>query len=223
MDCLHGDFSTYSFSSLAEWLGHWFAVDVNTSRTYEDSRLSAYDILLIKTPVRPIPEGEREAIIRFVEAGGGLLLVGDHTNLLGMGTHLNSLCVSHGIQFRYDSISNAAGGFVEYQAPVLGSHVAALHVDELGFMTSCSLSLAPNAEAIVAADGCFRDPHDYSSSSFFGRRGAHPELEHGRMVLAGAVQVGEGRIVAFTDSTVWSRPNASDWCPELSTPTNMTS
>ena len=34
--------------------------------------------------------------------------------------------------------------------------------------------------------------------------GSHPELAHGRTVLAATVQVGRGRIAAFTDSTVWS-------------------
>ena len=33
---------------------------------------------------------------------------------------------------------------------------------------------------------------------------AHPEIAHGRTVLAATVRVGRGRIAAFTDSTVWS-------------------
>lgn len=201
----YGDFSTYSFSSLGEWLGHWFIVDVNTQRPYTDELLGQYDILVLKTPVLPIPEAEREAIDRFVTAGGGLLLVGDHTNLLGMGTHLNSLCDRYGLRFRYDSVSDATtGGFVDYFGPFLGRHVAAMNLDHLQFMTSCSLELDSRAEPIVVARSCRRDPHDYANSSFFGRTGPHPELAHGSTVLAASVQAGKGRIAAFTDSTVWS-------------------
>ena len=57
---------------------------------------------------------------------------------------------------------------------------------------------------VLAADDCRREPHDYAGSSFFGRRGPHPEMEHGRTVLAATVRVGRGQIAAFTDSTVWS-------------------
>jgi len=201
----YGDFPTYSFTSLAEWMGKWFSVDANTSRPYDDDLLSRYDVLIIKTPEQPIPDDEAAAIDRFVRAGGGLLLVGDHTNLLGMGTHLNALCARYGMRFRYDSVSDGlTGGFVDYLGPWLGRHVGALHVDRLEFMTSCSLQLSGAAEPILASEGCRREAHDYSGSSFFGRRGPHPEMEQGRTVLAATVRVGQGRIAAFTDSTVWS-------------------
>lgn len=201
----YGDFATYSFSSLAEWLGHWFIVDVNTQQPYTDELLGRYDVLILKTPVQPISAAEREAIDRFVTAGGGLLLVGDHTNLLGMGTHLNSLCDKYGLSFNYDSVSDATtGGFVDYFVPFFGRSVWALHVDHLQFMTSCSLQLDSRAEPIIVAPACRRDPHDYAASSFFGRSGPHPELSHGPAVLAASARAGKGLIAAFTDSTVWS-------------------
>ena len=208
----YGDFPTYSFTSLAEWLGRWFSVDANTTRPYDDSLLSQYDVLVIKTPEEPIPDAEVAAIERFVRDGGGLLLVGDHTNLLGMGTHLNALSARYGIRFRYDSVSDGAtGGFVRCDGAPIGRPVGALHVDHLEFMTSCSLQLSGDAETVLAAEGCRREPHDYAGSSFFGRRGPHPELEHGRTVLAATARVGRGRIAAFTDSTVWSSFAVFQW------------
>ena len=201
----YGDFPTYSFTSLAEWLGKWYSVDANVGKTYDDELLSHYDVLILKTPEEPIPRAESAAIDRFVHRGGGLLLVGDHTNLLGAGTHLNAFSARYGIQFRYDSVSDGlTGGFVGCVSPRLGRHVGAMHVDKLEFMTSCSLRLSGDAESVLAADNCRREPHDYAGSSFFGRRGPHPEIEHGRTVLAATVRVGRGRIAAFTDSTVWS-------------------
>ncbi len=201
----YGDFATYSFTSLAEWLGRWYSVDANTSKPYDDELLSGYEVLILKTPEEPIPEAETAAIDRFVRRGGGLLLVGDHTNLLGMGTHLNALSARYGIRFRYDSVSDGlAGGFVECAQPWIGRHLAALHVNKLEFMTSCSLLLSRGAESVLAAENCRREPHDYAGSSFFGRHGPHPEMEHGRTVLAATVRVERGQIAAFTDSTVWS-------------------
>ncbi len=201
----YGDFPTYSFTSLAEWLGRWYSVDANTSKPYDDELLSRYDVLILKTPEERIPETETAAIDRFVRRGGGLLLVGDHTNLLGMGTHLNALSAKNGIRFRYDSVSDGlTGGFVECVQPWIGRHVGALHVDKLDFMTSCSLQISGAAQTVLAADNCRREPHDYAGSSYFGRHGPHPEMEHGRTVLAATVRVERGQIAAFTDSTVWS-------------------
>jgi len=201
----YGDFPTYSFTSLAEWLGKWYSVDANTSKPYDDELLSAYDILIIKTPEVPIPDAEQTAIERFVRRGGGLLLVGDHTNLLGMGTHLNALSVKHGIRFLYDSVSDGlTGGFVNCAPPFIGRHLGSLHVKNLEFMTSCSLQISWDAQTVLAAENCRREPHDYAGSSFFGRHGPHPEMVQGRTVLAARARVERGQIAAFTDSTVWS-------------------
>ena len=164
-----------------------------------------YDVLIIKTPEEPIPDAETAAIERFVRGGGGLLLVGDHTNLLGMGTHLNALSAKHGIQFRYDSVSDAlTGGFVNCTPPYVGRHVGALARRETRIHDVLLAAAFRPRQTVLAADNCRREPHDYAGSSFFGRRGPHPEMEHGRTVLAGIVNVGHGRIAAFTDSTVWS-------------------
>ena len=67
----YGDFPTYSFTSLAEWLGKWYAINVNTSKPYDDDLLARYDVLILKTPEEPIPEAEAAAIDRFVREGGG--------------------------------------------------------------------------------------------------------------------------------------------------------
>jgi len=71
-------------------------------------------------------------------------------------------------------------------------------------MTSCSLQISGDEQTVLAAENCRREPHDYAGSSFFGRRGPHPEMGHGRTVLAATVRVERGQIAAFTDSTVWS-------------------
>jgi hypothetical protein len=93
---------------------------------------------------------------------------------------------------------------VNYFGPSVGRSVAALHVDHLQFMTSCSLQVDSRAESIMVTTSCRRDPHDYAASSFFGRAGSHPELAHGPMVVAASAPAGKGRIVAWSDSTIWS-------------------
>ena len=201
----YGDYATYSFTSVAEWLGHFYMVDVNTSKEYDDELLSGYDVLIVKTPEEWITEDEHAAIRRFVEGGGGLLLVGDHTNLLGMSGRLNSLSEPYGISFRYDAVGTYySGGFNRYNAPLIGRHPAAADVNSLLFMTSCSLDINGKAEPVLTLGDCKKDPHDYSRGSYFGQQRSYPDTEYGRAVLAAVADCGEGRIGAFTDSTVWS-------------------
>ncbi|MFO0980839.1 MAG: hypothetical protein U1E76_03655 [Planctomycetota bacterium] len=71
----YGDFSTYSMTSLAEWLGRRFSVQVNTTRALDDRLLGDVDVLILKTPEQPYRDDEVAAVHRFVDRGGGLLLI----------------------------------------------------------------------------------------------------------------------------------------------------
>ena len=107
----YGDFPTYSFTSLAEWLGKWYSSRRQHSPPYDDELLSQLrraghqDARGADPRCRERPQSSDSSA-----AAAGCLLVGDHTNLLGMGTHLNALSAKHGIRFRYDSVSDAADG-----------------------------------------------------------------------------------------------------------------
>ncbi|MEW6744616.1 MAG: DUF4350 domain-containing protein [Planctomycetota bacterium] len=200
----YGDYSTYSFSSLVEMLSRRFTVRVNAGEAYGDTLLDSTDVLILKTPTRPIPDEERQAIQRFVERGGGLLVIGDHTNLLGMGTHLNRIVAPYGIRFRYDSVSDERGLFSEYRAPLLGAHPIEAGLRHFQFMTSCSVAVRAGARPCLIVGSSIGDPADYANSSHFGLRGADPREAHGVIALAAVAQAKEGRVAAFTDSTVFS-------------------
>ena len=201
----YGDFSTYSFSSLAEWLGKYYSVDVNSNRKYDATLLANYDVLVLKTPEQSLTEDEVNAIQEWVADGGGLLLVGDHTNLMGMGSRLNELCRSHGMSFRFDAASDGTNeGFNSYQGPSYGRHPAAQQVDDLLFMTPCTLEIDAFAESVLDVGYCKRSPHDYAQGSFFSKNRLLPEQEFGRAALCAKTDVGVGRMALFSDSTVWS-------------------
>lgn len=201
----YGDFSTYSFSSLTEWIGHFYHVDVNTSQTYDKKLLDQYDVLILKTPEKSLASEEVEAIQSWVENGGGLFLIGDHTNLLGMSTRLNELIEKYGVTFRFDAASTGySGGFNFYQKPVWATHPSANEVDELLFLTSCTLDLDYTTQAITTVGDCRKSPHDYAGGSFFSSSRSFPDQEYGRAVLSAVKEVGQGKIGMFTDSTVFS-------------------
>ena len=65
--------------------------------------LAASDVVVVINPTESIPEDQRRDLGRFVERGGGLLVLGDHTDLSGTMTPLNELLEPFGIAFEFDS------------------------------------------------------------------------------------------------------------------------
>jgi hypothetical protein len=77
-----GPQSTYNYACLMDYLGHYFRVRSNQEQPLSDRLLTDVDVLILKVPTQPFTRGEVDSIVRFVERGGGLWLIGDHTNFL---------------------------------------------------------------------------------------------------------------------------------------------
>ncbi len=81
---------TYWTGALSSWgislvkLGHQVeTLPVGTTITYGTSNaqdLQNYDVFIVDEPNSPFTTAEKNAIISFVQHGGGLLLISDHTN-----------------------------------------------------------------------------------------------------------------------------------------------
>lgn len=200
-----GDFSTYGLSAAVELLSHHFAVTVNTSQEYTPALLDDFDVLVLKTPVLDIPSVEREAIRSWVREGGGLFLIGDHTDLLGMSGRLNDFAQDAGLRFRFDSVLAAeSGGFTLYRRPRVGAHPALRRVNALEFMTGCSVEYDSTAEPAMLVRNQVRQDHDWAGPSNFGLFYGDPSMHHGPLALAASGRSGQGRVLAFGDSTILS-------------------
>ena len=201
----YGDFSTYNLGSIVEYLGYFYSCAVNVERKYTRELLSQYDILVLRTPTIDIPPDQEKEILAFVENGGGLLLIGDHTNLMSTSSRLNRLARHAGIQFNSDSVMDGLTGyFTTYKRGVLFQHPATSRVNAVEFMTSCSLAIDFRAIALMEAPHQSRQEADYSQSSYFGKLHSDPSVEYGAVVLAALGRCGKGVVIAFTDSTVLS-------------------
>ncbi len=201
----YGRESVYSYATLAAYLRQFYRVDVNEETVYTEGSLENVDVLVLKTATRPFEEGEVEAIQRFVRSGGGLLLVGDHTNLLGMSTNLNKVSRRFGIEFNLDAANRLDDGrFYEFHPSPLLSHAAVSSLSSIRFMTSCTLKADWSAENVILAGNSFSDPVDYSAPSFFGNVIPDSEDDFGVHLFAAAKKVGRGRMLAFSDSTIFS-------------------
>jgi hypothetical protein len=165
-------------------------------------------VLILKVPTQPFTRGEVDSIVRFVERGGGLWLIGDHTNFCGSSTYLNQVAGEFGLCFQFDSTHDlGTGGLSVYSPSALLPHPIVRDCPLLGFETSCSLGAGWSAAPVILACGLRTLSADYSQRGFFYERDAvwtRDNYTFGAFLLAAAVTRGAGRVVAFTDSTVFS-------------------
>ncbi len=200
----YGQKSGYNYYSLGQWLGYYYDVDTNFSpRTPE--LLADYDVLIIKTPTAPFTPAELEAIETWVRAGGGLFLIGDHTNVFGTSSYLNLLARRFGLRFRYDSTYDLQTLRVSlFERPGLLAHPAVLEMPPFLFATSCTLEAPPTAGNVMVGYGLRALPVDYSTRVYFPDKEKEQDYPFGVFMQSAAVRHGRGRVVAFTDSTVFS-------------------
>jgi len=206
----YGLLSTYNYYSWAQWLRYHYSVQTNINATFTTELLSRYDILILKCPTESYTTQEIQSIKEFVDHGGGLYLIGDHTNVFGMNTFLNQASEEFGIRYKTDATYELGTGDLSiYNPDPFFSHPVMRHVAQFDFMTSCtleptSLSASMRMENIIIGNRIISEPGTYSTENFFRESIASPDSECGYLLQAAAIKYGAGRVVAFTDSTVFS-------------------
>jgi alpha-ketoglutarate-dependent taurine dioxygenase len=166
-------------------------------RTWDVDLLHDSRLLIIAHPsvpdVKPSLEGsplfsakEIEQVRKFVEEGGGLLVIGEHNYPLWRN-NLNELMEPYGIQFNSDTVMRprAKGDPIlvrHFSIAPAPSHPVSENVREITYHRGCSLTLsATETDTIVAAT---------------------PNNE----VVCAAKKYGKGRVAAIGDSDIFSLP-----------------
>ena len=202
----YGLLSTYNYYNWAEWLDKYYEVDRNTDSLLTSDLLENYDILILKCPTSLYSDEEIYDIVSFVENGGGLYLIGDHTNVFGMNFYLNFISEKFGITFNTDATYDLNSGMTSsYKPDTLFPHVIVQNVDEFDFLTSCTLTAPLTSENVIIGNQILGELGTYSTENFFrisDRKSL--DLEYGLLLQVAAVKYGKGRVLAFTDSTCFS-------------------
>jgi len=194
------------------------------SRFYEMSRLDAAvdaaalagcDVLIIKTPtLEYAPErfapnrydaNEIQAIKQFVASGGGLMLVGEHTNVFNTGLALNDIAHEFGFVYRYDCLFDIDTIFQQAYRPAQVPHPIVQAVPSLGFAVSCSVDPGCSpGRAVIRSTGLKSLGADYHASNFYPEVVDRASMRYGAFIQLWARRYGAGRVMAFTDSTIFS-------------------
>ncbi len=200
----YGEGTVYNYNSLYKLLRLYYQV-ASTELPLDDGQLNRYDVLILKTPTRAYAPAEVDAVERFVKAGGGLILIGDHTNVFGMSSYLNPIARRFGMRFVEDA-TYALGSMAlsYYEPPAVGRHPVMSRVPFYAFATSCTLELSPSWRSVITGYDLLTLPADYSQRSFFTEPKPQRDYAYGLFSQAAARRVGKGRVLSFTDSTTFS-------------------
>jgi hypothetical protein len=194
----------YNYYCLRQYLGHFYDVTVK-SEALTPELLRNFDVLILKTLTESYDRQEIGTIVGFVEQGGGLFLIGDHTNLFGMSAHLNQVAEEFGLRFRYDDTFDLQTGYVTtFIRPRAWFHPAVRFVNVFEFLTSCSIAGSAIIEPVMIGCGLGSEDVDYSHPNFFGNMRFDLSDRFGLFLQAGAARYHGGRVLLFTDSTCFS-------------------
>lgn len=205
----YGQESGYNYYCMADYLRYYYKLERNFG-TITPHLLSDYDILILKIPTSKFSNEEIEAIEKFVKAGGGLFLLGEHTNVFGSSVYLNSIAKRFGFYFRYDCVFDIEKKFEQlYRPPKVLPHPIVQNMPCFLFATSCSIE--PKSllwENVMLSSGLKSLDIDYSSSNFYPQVIDATEMDFGAFLQTIGVKYGKGRVVGFTDSTCFSNFSA---------------
>ena len=200
----YGHDSGYNFYCIYDYVSHFY--ETNRLKTaIDDTVLMNCDVLMVKVPTERYEQKEIAAIERFVERGGGLLLIGEHTNVFKTGTHINDIAKVFGFTFRYDCLFGMDTVFTQLYNPPLVPHPIVQDMPPLDFAVSCSISPGlSRGRAAIRSTGLKNLLADYHVSNFYPQVEDKAEMRYGAFVQLWTTRRGAGRVAAFTDSTIFS-------------------
>lgn len=199
--------SGYNYARIYRYLEQYYEMSRLLEKDkIDDATLAKCDVLIIKTPTERYSQEEVEAVLRFVEQGGGLLLVGDHTNYERSSTIMNDIVRPMGFIFRDDLLFSFGPSPYEqlFVKPAV-SHPAVQHVPPMDFAVSCSIDPGHSrGRPVIENTGLWSMGPEYHYDNFHPYPQHCSQMRYGAFVQTWAARHGQGRAIAFTDSTIFS-------------------
>ncbi len=200
----YGQESTYNFYTGAEFLDKYYEMDRGYQK-FTPEYLAQYAVVCLKVPTMPYEPDEIKAIHDYVENGGGLILIGDHTNVFGSATFLNQISKEFGVRYVPDiGYEIVTGDLNLYQMPRTLKHTVVQNMPFFLWGGQCTLRGDWGVRGVMVDLNLKTLPADYSERNFFPERINHTGYRYGPFFTVASATYGKGRIICFTDSTLIS-------------------
>ena len=204
----YGPKAGYNYACIYDYCTRFYDATRQTSPLTSDA-LRDRDVLIVKVPTRRFSSPEIDAIEEFVRQGGGLLLVGEHTDVYRTSEHLNPIAARFGFQFRSDCLFGIDMAFEQLYRPPSIPHPIVQWMPPMSFATSCSIDPGfSSGRGAIVGTGLKNLEADYHADNYYPQPDNLAEMRYGSFLQLWATRHGAGRVVAFTDSTIFSNFSA---------------
>ncbi len=154
---------------------------------------------------------ERAVIWEYVQNGGALLVIGDHTDVGGMQTPLNDLLAPVGIQYRFDAALPLDQTFKWLTSLHFAYHplmIPSTGSQEIQYGVGASLDITPFAFPLVTGAFAFSDEGDRSNVdiAYLGDYEYKNGEQLGDVILVAGSYYGNGRVLVFSDTSSFQNP-----------------
>jgi hypothetical protein len=162
-------------------------------------------VVVLINPKRAMTAREIDRLYEFMERGGSVLTIGEHTNVDGVRDHLNPLTKRAGITLNDDTTwpwdePYIWGFYLDWiRHPMFRSVKSE---DDIQAGVGCSLTLSHPARPLLIGRAGYSDAGDPSNAeqAFLGNKKRDDGERLGDLVLAAESRVGRGKLVVFGDS-----------------------
>ncbi len=154
---------------------------------------------------------ERSIIWDYVDKGGSLLVIGDHTNVGGIQEPLNELLAPVGIQYRFDAALPFDEKFKWLTCTELLHHpitAPLTSLDELQYGIGASLDLSSSSFPIIIGSSVLSDNGNRSNGdiAYLGDYEYNKGEQLGDVILVAGAYYGEGKVLVCGDTSSFQNP-----------------
>ena len=203
---VYGEAGSYNYAAAYAFCGQFYEMSrLLESDPITDDRLDRCDVLIIKTPTARYTPEEVAAVVGYVEHGGSLLMVGDHTNVFNMNTYLNDISRHFGFTFRNDLLFRVGTPYRQTYRGSVVRHPVVQYLPPMNFAVSCSIDPGLSwGDMVIRSTGLWNLPPAYHESNYHPQAEYRANMQYGAWCQLWSTRFGDGRVLAFADSTLFS-------------------
>ena len=170
--------------------------------------LKDVNVFVVANINKSFSRNEKDVIWEYVENGGSLLVLGDHTNVGGIQEPLNDLLEPANIRFRFDSSLPLDPKFKWMTCYQLLHHPTTSRInslDELQISVGASLDIIYSSFPMIVGRYALSDEGDRLNEemAYLGDYEYNPGEQLGDIVLVAGSYYGQGKVLVFGDTSTF--------------------
>ena len=170
--------------------------------------LKDVNVFVVANINKSFSRNEKDVIWEYVENGGSLLVLGDHTNVGGIQEPLNDLLEPANIRFRFDSSLPLDPKFKWMTCYQLLHHPTTSRInslDELQISVGASLDITYSSFPMIVGRYALSDEGDRLNEemAYLGDYEYTPGEQLGDIVLVAGSYYGQGKVLVFGDTSTF--------------------